>query len=199
MNNGKIKIGVDLDDVVVDFVPSFLDFYNFKYGKNILFGDVTSFNLWEVGIGRNREEAIKLVHEFYDSCLYEEMPLIKGSKEGIDKLKSENEVCFVTARYLEFREKTDRFARINFDDLRVFYSKDFYGKGKTKKEVCDNLGIKILIDDNNDNARECNENGVKVFLFDKPWNKGFDRKICRVYDWEGILNEIMEFKDSKDI
>ena len=50
---GQMKIGIDLDDVIVNFFPSFLEFYNRQYEKNFDIKNMSSYHIWEVGIGKN--------------------------------------------------------------------------------------------------------------------------------------------------
>ena len=58
-----MKIGIDLDDVVVDTLPSFVAFHNQRYGTTLRREDVTSYYIWEVGFGKTRQEAVKLFDE----------------------------------------------------------------------------------------------------------------------------------------
>lgn len=44
----KMKIGVDLDEVIVEFVRAFLDFYNQKFDTNYFFEQWRTYNFWEV-------------------------------------------------------------------------------------------------------------------------------------------------------
>ncbi len=60
---GKMKIGIDIDEVIVEFVRGYLELYEKKYGKKILFEDIFSYNLWEP-LKISKEEIIKLADEF---------------------------------------------------------------------------------------------------------------------------------------
>lgn len=193
-----MKIGIDIDDVVGEFAKPFLDFYNVKYGKNIRYENVTSFNLWEVGVGQNREEAINLINEFYDSGDFDKIKLIEGAREGILSLSKFWEIYFITSRPLRFKEKTDRFIGINFSDinLKVIYLGDFYNDGgKSKSDICLENKIKLMIEDNLKYTKECSQKGIRVLLFNRSWNKCENRYeegngILRVDNWQDVLDNL---------
>ncbi len=194
-----MKIGIDVDDVTFEFVSTLVDFYNLRYGKNLKFEDIVSFRLWEVGIGKTKEEAIKIVYDFYGSEFYEEMPFVKDASESILKLCEENEGCFVSARYSVVRERTSRFLMEQFPKSQVFYSRSYIDSGKTKAEICLEKGIEVMIEDEISTAVGCYEAGIRTLLFDKPWNRnGKDRnddgkacgKLERVYNWKEILEKL---------
>ena len=63
-----MKIGLDMDEVITEFVMGFLKFYNEKFNKDIKFENWTSYNFWEV-VGGTREELVELVDEFYETKL----------------------------------------------------------------------------------------------------------------------------------
>lgn len=54
-----MRIGVDFDDVLADFLP----YHNEKYGTSFNFGGFFSFKYWEV-IGGSREDAVRKVRDF---------------------------------------------------------------------------------------------------------------------------------------
>lgn len=195
-----MKIGVDLDDVVVNFFPKFLDFYNQKYGNNFRMSDMTSFNIWEVGIGRTKEEAIGFIDEFYDSDCYEKIPFVNGAKEGLCSLAEGNELYLITSRFLRYRPKTENFIRCYLPGYldNLFFTEDFHNlDGRTKAEVCQEIGIGCYVEDCYEYAKRCAEKGIKVLLLDKPWNQNHEEheNIVRVGSWEEILNKIEEIKN----
>lgn len=188
----KKVIGIDLDEIIADFVRTFIDFYKEIYGRKILFEEIKTYNFWEQGLGKNREEAIKLVDEFYNSRYFDNIPLIDNARQAIGKLSLEKRVYIVTSRPNRFKEKTEEFVNNHFfgKEIRVIYSSDFHKEnGNTKAEICTNLRISDFVEDNLEYARECAERGVRVFLYDKPWNQGkLNRGIIRVKSWQEILS-----------
>lgn len=191
-----MKIGIDIDDVIVDFLPSFINFYNERYNKNIRFEDMTSFFLWEVGVGTNRKDVIKFVDEFYDSENFYDMPLIAGAKEAINLLSKEHEIYIITSRPIKLKEKTIEFFKINFPDidLKIFFSKGIHHPGDTKSEISKRLGLSIFIEDNYIEGFDLKR--TKVFLMNKPWNKDFsDDKIIKTDGWSEILENLNGYRE----
>jgi len=192
-----MKIGVDMDEVVASFIPKFIEFYNLQNRSDIKFEDWTSYNFWEV-IGGTREEAIKLVDDFWNSKMFDEIDLVEGAKESLEKLSERNKLIIVTSRPLRFAEKTERFfqkhfPKINFD---LFYSDDFHKQHSIGKAgICVREGIEVFVEDNLDYAIACYNEGIKVFLLDKPWNQGNCNGVLRVGGWYGVLNKIKEIEN----
>ena len=188
------RIAVDLDEVIVDFIPAFLKFFNDRYGRNISFADITSYNLWESGIGETKEEAIKYVLEFCSTDSFTYVPLVRGSKEAINQLAGKYQVNVVTSRTEGLREKTDEFLRRHFPNtpLVVNYASDFYGgNNQTKAQICKALGVDVVIEDNLSYAFDCSKSGLIVYLLNKPWNQGIlPENIKRVESWQEIVREL---------
>ena len=185
-----MKIGIDLDDVVVDYTRGFCDFYNRRYGTNFSIEDFKSQRIWET-IGGNLWSAVGFVREFYKTDFFDEIKLIEGAGEGIKKLSENHRLYIITARFKQFRKKTEKSLEKYFNnpDLKLFFS-GFFNGARKKLEICKKQGIKLIIEDNKDYALKCAENGIRVFLFDKPWNQGDSNGIIRVYNWNEILEKI---------
>lgn len=193
-----MKIGIDIDEVVVEFVRGYLKLYNQKYNKNIKFEDIFTYSLWKP-LGRSKEEVFELADEYYLSESFDKIELVQGAKEGIKELNSISEAVFITSRPNIIKEKTKTFLKQVFPDpnLKIIHSSNSYSQtnGKTKSEICKNQKIDILIEDDINYALDCADNGIKVILLDKPWNQEKEHKnIIRVKDWDEILEKINELK-----
>jgi len=192
-----MKIGIDLDDVLADFVPSFLNFYNAKYGKKIRIEEIHSFDLWKCGIGKTREEASFFIKQFYESADFDSISLIKGAGEAVDYLSENNDLSIITSRNPEAREKTEKFLQRYFPKIPVFYSGGNYSSGKTKAEICSETGREIFIEDCLNYAVECSKLVGRVLLFDRPWNQeNVDVNILRVKNWGEILEKLNSIGDN---
>lgn len=195
-----MKIGVDLDDVLIDYMGGFCNFYNRKYGTNFSIEDFKSHNIWET-IGGSKLRAVLLVNFFYYSKLFDEIKLMDGAREAIKKLSEDNDLPIVTARFKHFRKKTKRFIKKIFDGgiEKVFYTGFYNPTGKL--DLCKKEGIDLLIEDNPHYAMSCADEGINVFLFDRPWNRDFNEQeyenITRVKTWNEILERLGERKEIK--
>jgi uncharacterized HAD superfamily protein len=192
-----MKIGLDLDDVISDFFPSFISFYNQRYGKNARFEDMTDYSIWKVGIGRDREEVIAFFNEFFESLESDEMPLVLGAKSGVEELACSNTgLSIVTSRPVRFMRKTQAFLKKYFPEIpfSIHYSSGLHNSDKTKAQICKREGIEVFVEDCLKYAEECAQNGVRVLLFDKPWNQGSNGKIERVHNWQEIIERINDYE-----
>src|SRR3989339_709596 len=95
----KLKIGIDIDDVIINFIKPFLKFYNEKFKDNKNFSDCIKIT---------KEKEFILIEEF--NCKkFHELELIEEFKNKINFLFKNYEVFFITARPLSIKEKTERF------------------------------------------------------------------------------------------
>ena len=106
----------------------------------------------------------------------EEIEAVEGAKDARSYLNCNFDLIFLTARPLKIKEKTIKFLEKNFEikDPEVYFSSDGYigeNKTKTKVDFCKEFGVSYLIEDNSDFFKDGLENGLKVYLLDKPWNK----------------------------
>jgi len=189
-----MKIGIDIDEIVTEFVKGYLKVYNKKYGRDARYDEIFSYNLWE-SLNITKEEVIKLAEEFYDSQHFQEIELVEGAIESINKLGKENGIFFITSRPSYIQGKTQEFVTKHFSQIKnnLLFSGDFWGGlgSRTKAQICSELKLDFMIEDNKIYSREIAELGIKVFLMDKPWNKKVQHEnITRVKNWEEIMNNL---------
>lgn len=184
-----MKIGIDLDDVIVEFVQPFLDIYEKEANKKKKVEDIFTYQLW-IPLGLSKGETIDLAEKFYKTDLFEKGDLIEGAKEFIEYLHVNHEVVFITSRPLHLKEKTSNLIKKHFptQNFEIIHTGDFTGYGKTKAQVCEEYKIEIIIEDNKNYVHECSEKGIMCFLVNKPWNQNSkeSKRIVRVRN----LNEI---------
>lgn len=191
--NGKKKIGIDIDEVLVNFMENYLEFHNKRHNTSFNLNDVTNYHLWKCGIHQSKEESVKEVLDFNNSKDFEKIDFVEGAKFGIETLSKIHYLFFITSRTLEIKEKTEEFFYSHFprNGFEFLFSGEIYG-GKTKTEICKDLGISEMIEDNPNYAFDCAVRGIKVFLLDKPWNRDYQRheNIIKVKDWKELLERI---------
>ncbi len=196
MNRKKklFNVGIDLDDTIWDYQTIFLKFYNEKFKKNPL-----PKNLFSSSLGGflkiSKEKLRNLLDEFAMRSDFKNLPLVEGAKEAIQKLEEKHNLFFITARPPKRKELTREcfFNHFGYYGKIYFLGEKSFSHFKTKGEICKNLGINFMIDDNLENLKSCKKEGIKSFLLGKPWNKGRNlRGIKRVKNWEEILNLIKE-------
>jgi len=188
-----MKIGVDVDSILADFIPTFLEYVNDKHDTNIKYEDI---NHWDwlpcdlVDFWDEIENISKL-----KSWMISVQP-IKGSIFNMKKLSLDHYIKIVSSRYhtaipttIEWLYKWD----YPFDE----YIPTIFGVKKTQDVIdCD-----ILIDDRTKNIIDYlnsdHSRGIGIIL-DHPWNRDHDKirefidneiiYIC--YDWYEIYDII---------
>jgi len=190
-----MKIGIDIDEVVAGFIEKFLNYSNKKNKTSFTLQDVTNYNLRKTRVHKHksREEDLLEISEFQNSEDFNLIELIEGAKNGLEKLSRDYEIYFITSRPEEIKEKTKDFFYNNFPEngYKFIFSGDVYG-GKTKSQICNELEISLMVEDNPFYALDCAKKGIKTFLLDKPWNKNYEKheNIIKVNNWKEILEKL---------
>lgn len=169
------KIVLDLDDVLVDTMPSLITFCNERYKTNLLLEDMHSYHFWEAW-GCTRKEAIRRVYEFARAgklrCLYP----IPGAVDTVRSIIKWSDLTIVTSRPSEFANDTYYILERYFPELvnRVVFCSTYEQNRSTrsKREVCHEVGAHLIIDDNLDHILECTAAGIPGIVFGNyPWNR----------------------------
>jgi len=186
------KIGVDIDDTLLDFVGTYVLFHNQTYKTNIKKDDFNTY-LFNKIRGGTMKEAVDSVKEFYGSSFFKEMQPLPNAVEVIQRLKKDNELFIVTSRPMDMREGTLEQISSYFSNLfsEIIFSSNKYTKaknsGKTKAEICFDLNVSWLIDDSLIYTKECITKGIGAILLDSPWNQnGHIKGVNRVKNWKEI-------------
>lgn len=202
MNNknleNKFNIGVDLDDVVFEFVNTLIKNYEIKYNEKISYEDVFTYHFSKV-FGFSDEKMNNIIEGLFDYETVRDMDLCDSAYDSIKKLSRKNDIYFITSRFNNI-DATIESIENNFKDIYsdIVFSSNPYVKtsGKTKGELCRDYGIDFMIEDSKEHAKDCAEKDVKTFLLEKPWNKeeNFENynNIIKVKNWEEILRRIEE-------
>jgi len=154
-----------------------------------------SYYFWEIW-GGTKEEAIQKVYDFHKTDYFKNIQPLEDAKIACTELKKNHELFVITSRQNDVidatREWVDKYFPSIFSGIHFTNHFAQNGTSVTKKEICDNLAIDILIEDNLKFATECVTPKRHVLLFDYPWNQNSDlpKGIIRVYSWKEILEEI---------
>lgn len=189
----KKIIAFDLDECLGELILSFLEYYNNTYRTSYRYNDVRSYNLEEI-IGRTKHDAIKEVYKFYETNYFREISVVIGSREVVRELTRDNEAIIITSRPYIIKTQTERWLWHHFYDKfkEVVFTNEWSLEGgrRTKGNICVELGVNCLIEDNLDYALDCSKNGIQVFLLDKPWNQGeVNGNITRVKNYWELLED----------
>lgn len=188
----NLRIGIDFDDVTIDFVGSLVRWHNKKFNHSHTKEHFKEFAWWPVW-GITKEESVKRVNEFTDTMTPQNTEVMDGAIQSIEKIMKKHEVVFITGRPLKYKKKTEEWIEYNLSKkIEVIMAGDFHkGQAATKAEICKERKIPILLEDALETAVDCAKSGIKVVLFDQPWNQNAQHKnITRVKSWKEALKEI---------
>lgn len=144
------KIGLDIDEVLADWVSHWCNYHNQEIPSNWHFDrDIKS-----------KFEALKDDKEFWLSI----PPKIKPEELHFEPK------CYITSRSIP-REWTEEWLDKNGFSSAKVYS---VGIGESKLEVAQQSGIDVFIDDCYDNFLELNKNGICTYLLTAKHNERYD-------------------------
>lgn len=180
MDEKKMTILIDQDDVLAEYIKGVTKAYNDKYCANMEVEACTSWNLHSI-FG---EEIETIMHE---PDLFRHLEPVKNALEVFERLYRSNlfEMYIVTAanpRSVEAKFEWIKEYLPFFPEDRVIVCKRKYMiKGD------------VLLDDGMHNIEEFLETGGTPIIFDRPHNRQQGKGITRVKDWltfEKILMEL---------
>lgn len=173
-----MRIGIDIDGVVVDILDECVKFL--KECFIITERDkITKYNLWEQ-FPVSKEETMK---HWKNVTAYDRCKFMKDAIYAIDLLSlSNNEIYFVTARPNEVARYTVNWLR----DIKIPYNNVLF---TTDKElIVRNYGIKVFIDDNADTCNKLADVCRRTYVFDAPYNRvPMNPKVKRVSSWADFM------------
>lgn len=159
------KIGLDIDEVIADWVTPWIEYYGLKKPTSWYFDKEILQRFDEMK--RNG-----ILDKFYLDL----KPKIKGSEVPFEP------VCYITSRPVS-TEVTVQWLEKNGFPIRPVHT---VGMGESKIEVAKKAGVEVFVDDRYENFREFNENGICCFLFDAAHNQRYNVGLKRIKS----LNEL---------
>jgi uncharacterized HAD superfamily protein len=194
-----MKIGIDIDDVLLHSLENFLGFYNNKFDETIKKEHCVSDKRFHECLGITKEDLISLYKEYEKLEIPIEVRKIEGAEEVLRKIKTKCDFILITARPKSIEENTYKVLNKNYPNHNfkiIFTNKN--NKKISKGDICIKNNISLMIDDDWKNALDCVKKNICVLLLDKRWNRGIKhKKILRVFDWNEIFEKINKFNKNK--
>lgn len=148
------KIGLDIDEVLAEWVPAWIKYFNIKdtptswfFDKNIL----------------HRFEEMKnngVLDEFYLSL----NPKIKGNELPFEP------ICYITSRPVD-TAITEKWLNMHGFPARPVHTVAVY---ESKVEIAKKCNVEIFVDDRFENFVDFNKNGINCYLMDAEHNQRYD-------------------------
>lgn len=174
-----MKIWIDIDDTICNFVETFLQEFNIniKYIDNWLIMDK---------LGIKFEEFVNIIKQ---KKIYEKVELTEDAMEFIAYCEKQGiELIYITSRikYDTMKEDTRRW----FDKYKIKWE-IVYTDEKCKWQICLEEKVDLFIDDCIENLYKVNKQnpGVSLYLINKPRN--WKRELLRL-EKKGIDLSFME-------
>jgi uncharacterized HAD superfamily protein len=193
----KLKIGIDLDDTLFDFVGSFIGYANKVKSFQIKREDFVTYSFDEVLKLPSSRDTMKVIFDFYDSDFFKKMPPLPGSVNVVKTLKQKADLYIITSRPNYLYNATMNSLWNNFRGFfsEVYFSSNHYtgekNSGKSKAEICLMNNVSIMVEDSLEYSLQCAEKEIKAILIDAPWNQnGKHENLTRVKNWKEILEKL---------
>ncbi len=187
-------IGVDVDEVLANFIEPYCDFHNRVYGTSVKPQNFHSYKFWEVH-GGTRDETTRKVHEFYATREFASMEPHEGSHEAVELLSLKHEMTIITSRLPGIEAATVDWIKKYYPGIFLtvnFTHNSYAGEGGLRKaEIISRLGVDVMIEDSAEYALQCSPEVEKLVLIDRPWNRApMPSNVVRVTSWDEIPKAI---------
>lgn len=182
----KVRIGIDLDNVVVNTTEAVIEYLNERIPNlNLEMKDIKEYWLeWNLPADYSL-----IVREAFESkYMWKKVKLIKGAKKYIRKLYEEgHEIYFVTSSLPENLRKKIKHLSRELD----FFKENYVWKHTINIHNKQLINLDVLIDDAMFNL--IGDRSYKSICFDYPWNRyNTEKSITRCHNWEEIYEAIRQ-------
>lgn len=192
-----MKIAVDLDEVLGDFVGAFLRWYNHhQIGPKLTRADMVQYYFKDI-LGWSKDYELEIMYRFFKEGEVMKIEPVKGAQAGIKELVKDNDLYLVSGRQSILQEVTEQWIEKYFPNvfqgvyLMNQHSLDG-GVVSDKGTACKKLGCEVLIDDGSWHVEPVMNEGVKVIILNHPWNDyhQLPKSVLRADNWEEIVEAV---------
>jgi len=184
-----VKIAIDIDGVIADFVGAFLpklnticrcgfeDIIHYDFKENIPVDETEYAQLWCEEVTKGR--------------IYEVLVPVEGAKVALEHLAEKHKILLISTRKRALKETTLKWLRDNgipFHELHLVENR--------KEKIAMMSECDVAIEDDLEVARMVQRMGICTLLFDYPWNR-IAKTIKRVNSWAEAV-EVMEMQQSTE-
>ena len=204
MKKSEFVVGVDADGVLTDMYQFYLDEGQRFFKKPPVNPDAYGFvEMYNVTKTQKMIFGLSVLERYCKKAA-----LRKNADVVINKLKDEGcEMHEITARMFTtfkgpfggyyrhlFRKYLDTH-KLMFDSIQFCSETD---SPRDKYMACLKLDVDVMVEDKPEVALFLAEKGIKILLFDAPYNKDLKHEnITRVYSWDECYDHINKMKKEK--
>lgn len=180
-----MRIGVDIDGVLADSLPLWVQELNHFFNKNKQIKDVCLYDIAK-SFDLTPEEVETFAAQRGRFIMSAPAPM-KDAAHYLKMLKKQHSIYIITARSEMYRTETEGWLRRHgmlYDELLLV------GKHE-KDEAALETGLQLMIEDTLEIALRLSALGIPVFLLDAPHNQmALPELICRKYSWLEIYETL---------
>lgn len=193
----SLRIGVDVDDTLANFVAPLIDFLKSNGLKVPSYEDTHDYDLWNVW-GCTREEAIKRIEYFHNSNGFDLLSPLPGVQEVFMKTFPPHVAYSITNRPPKLEHITKRFLDNHFGgryEAVYHLGTNYDGKKISKADVAKKNSLDLFVEDSHYEAQSISSIGIPVLLINRPWNRGRETNslVTRVDGWEEVLMHVERY------
>ena len=181
-----MNIGIDLDGTVADNLELLVETLNQHCGKRLVGDEIRQYDLCKTYC-ISEEEIIELM-ETREEEIIVQSPVVPMAREYIEKLAGQGwQIHIITARHPRYHEVTRRWLEkndISFCGLHLLNSHN-------KLQICRNLAVKMMVEDNIHNAYQLKAGGIPTILYEAPHNRHWSWQGIRCKTWREIYQTIL--------
>ena len=196
----RLKIAIDIDDVLADNAEKFTAFSNQRFNTRLTTGDYDEdwSKMWQVDINVVRSRA----KEFHDSDAMAFYDVKDKAIDVLSRFSDKHDLLVITSRRVQVREVThiwlsDHYPGIFHQDnvhfAGIWDKFDDQSINQTKASLVNSLGVDVLIDDQPKHCIGAASVGTKAILFgDYSWNRtaSLPEDIMRCRSWLDVERSI---------
>jgi len=197
-----MRVGVDLDDVIAICAVPYLRKFAQEYRVELPDEKEIGWHLLrEMDAHVSPEERDRFRLKLYDGTFFSQLDIYQDCPAVLERLVQKgHEIFFITARAERRRMVTETWLREKrildyakavhlkpYGEFRPDHPRGRYdaeGSANYKTRLAQELGLDVFCEDDTLISRTLAEAGVRVLLFDHPWNREIaHERITRVGGW----------------
>jgi len=190
-----MRIALDIDEVLMQFVPFFLRWHNQNYQTNLTLSDIKDYNL-NIALKCTPEEAVQRIFEFYKSPEFNYLEPLEGAQAILSKLAKNHDLIAITSRpqFLEqaTRDSLDQYFQNSISELYMT-GEWFQYSQKTKADLCEELSADVIVDDRPKYCLECMLVGTTPILFNLNNSYGWQNNNPKIRFKATSWQEVSEY------
>lgn len=197
----RLTVAVDCDDVLIESAVPMVQYYNQRYGTNLALGEYyESHDKADWGTDDQYEIGRRL-NSYLDTPEHMQLGPVQETIEVLQRLRYEFDLHIVTGRPSHAQAATLAWLEHHLPDVfqKVVFVDIFTG-GRSKGEVCYELGAHFLVDDLVRHCESVASVGMQALLFgDLPWNKDYVASapnIRRVANWTEVEKVLLDARSA---